>query len=436
MMFADDLLLLARADESSLSLLFGAFDKFSAASGLSANLDKTEVYFGGINQEEQDRLQGILGVEKGTIPFKYLGVPLSSKKLSISQCKPLVDKVTNRINSWTSRHISYAGRIQMIKGVLFGIQTYWAQIFILPKKIIKEIEAKFRTFLWTGQSDASRKATVSWAQICLPKICGGWNILSLYEWNQAAITRTLWDIHNKNDSLWVKWVHMYYLKGKDCWSCQLPQKCSWMLKRIMKCRSLVDQVGGWDNITMQGKMNIKKLYNLLKPHPAKVPWRRVICNNKASPKSLFILWLAVQNRLATKDRLQKWHISCDPLCALCGEEDETLPHLFFDCKISSEVWKQVLRTLQIPPQNQTFEETTMWVMKCSRKGTEKAKLITMFFAETIHSLWLNRNNKVFGNNCKPPAVIVREVILKVALRSTEVGRQMLVADPLMMHGAN
>ena len=41
LMFADDLLMFARADSSSLQLLFDAFNKFSSASGLEANLDKS-----------------------------------------------------------------------------------------------------------------------------------------------------------------------------------------------------------------------------------------------------------------------------------------------------------------------------------------------------------------------------------------------------------
>lgn len=81
-------------DLISIQLLFQAFQKFSKASGLSANLDKSDVYFGGIHEHEQVLLQSVLGVSKGTLPFRYLGVPLSSKKLIVSQCKPLVERIT------------------------------------------------------------------------------------------------------------------------------------------------------------------------------------------------------------------------------------------------------------------------------------------------------------------------------------------------------
>ncbi|XP_021730591.1 uncharacterized protein LOC110697534 [Chenopodium quinoa] len=161
MMFADDLLLFSRADFVSIQLLLQAFQKFSCASGLMANLSKSEVYFGGISDFDKDQLQTFLGMSRGSLPFRYLGVPLSSKKLTVAQYRPLVERVTARIGCWTSRHLSYTGRLQLIKSVLFGIQAYWAQIFILPKKILREIETKLRIFLWTRKNTYAKKAPVS-----------------------------------------------------------------------------------------------------------------------------------------------------------------------------------------------------------------------------------------------------------------------------------
>ncbi|XP_021731524.1 uncharacterized protein LOC110698412 [Chenopodium quinoa] len=153
----------------------------------------------------------------GSIPFRYLGVPLSSKKLTVAQCSPLVEKVT-------------------------------AQIFILTKKILKEIEARFRCFLWTGSSAPARKSLVAWKYVCLPKVYGGWNLLSLPEWNKAAVTKLLWDIAHKADNLWVKWVHIYYFKHRDYWNAPIPAKCSWFLKKILSCRDILNNQGGWDGL--------------------------------------------------------------------------------------------------------------------------------------------------------------------------------------------
>lgn len=60
-----------------------AFHKFSSASGLKANPQKSNIYFGGVSETEQQLILQEFGMLKGALPFKYLGVPLSPKKLTI-----------------------------------------------------------------------------------------------------------------------------------------------------------------------------------------------------------------------------------------------------------------------------------------------------------------------------------------------------------------
>ena len=106
-----------------------------------------------------------LGYTMEELPFKYLGVPLSTKKMNIIQWYPLIDKIMARINSWTAKKLSYAGRTQLIKTVLFGVQSYWAQLFIIPAKIIKVIEGLCRSYLWSGVGYVTKKALIAWEKV-------------------------------------------------------------------------------------------------------------------------------------------------------------------------------------------------------------------------------------------------------------------------------
>ena len=137
--FADDLLMFARGDLDSVKAIQMCFSQFSQASGLQANLSKSSIYCEGVQQEVKQQIMQQLGYRMDEIPFKYLGVPLSSKKMSVMQWYPLIEKIMARINSWTARKLSYAGRTQLVQTVLFSIQSYWAQLFIFPAKIIKLI---------------------------------------------------------------------------------------------------------------------------------------------------------------------------------------------------------------------------------------------------------------------------------------------------------
>lgn len=195
--FADDLLLFCRGDVISVQLLFGCFSEFSMCSGLIANIEKSSIFFGGIGREEQNEIMNILGYSKGELPIKYLEVPLSSKRLSVTQCYPLVDKMIGRITSWTAKYLSYAGKLQLIKNVLFCIQAFWSHVFILPKKIVHMIETACRSFLWAGQAEVTKKAPLAWEKVCCSKTAGGFNVIHIETWNKAAVSKLLWNLCTK-----------------------------------------------------------------------------------------------------------------------------------------------------------------------------------------------------------------------------------------------
>ena len=141
-----------------------------------------------------------------------------------------------RITCWTKKFLSYAGREQLIKSVLFSIQIYWSQIFVLPAKVIKLIESTCKRFLWTGGTEVTKKALLAWDKVCLPRTAGGLHILDITVWNRAAISKLLWNLCSKRDTLWVWWMHCYYIKGRPKWESNPTQK-------ILKMKLCLQDIG-------------------------------------------------------------------------------------------------------------------------------------------------------------------------------------------------
>lgn len=57
------------------------------------------------------------------------------------------------------------------------------------------------------------------------------------------------------------------------------------------------------------------------------------------PKKIFhFLWKCFHEILATKGELCRKKISTDPICPVCGEEAETIIHLFCTCPVAKQVW--------------------------------------------------------------------------------------------------
>ena len=59
---------------------------FSNASGVEVNKRKLEVYFAVMSDQEIQRVTDVNGFKIGTLPFKYLRVPISTMKLKAIDC--------------------------------------------------------------------------------------------------------------------------------------------------------------------------------------------------------------------------------------------------------------------------------------------------------------------------------------------------------------
>ena len=224
--FADDLLISVEASLRSIHTIKAALSEFEDLSGLKANPSKSSFFCYGVSDRVKQLLLDELKMNAGILPVRYLGVPLISTRLSAADCGVFLDKITGHIDSWLSRNLSYAGRLQLLSSVLYSLQVYWTGIFILPKSIIKAIEQKFNWLLWNGKSIGSAKAKVSWKDVCYPKREGGLGLKSLEVWNQTSMLRHVWSLFARSGSIWV------------AWSVGIPQYCYWSWRKILELRDV------------------------------------------------------------------------------------------------------------------------------------------------------------------------------------------------------
>lgn len=124
-------------------------------------LFKSCIYFLSVTQHEKNLLKNTIGIKEKTSPFRYLSVPIVSSKLMNEECKPLLDKILCRINSWKSKSFSYMGKMTLIKAILFSVHIYWSSYFFLPLKVLKEDNGRLRALFWSGVDLNVHKAKVA-----------------------------------------------------------------------------------------------------------------------------------------------------------------------------------------------------------------------------------------------------------------------------------
>ncbi|GJV06245.1 hypothetical protein Tco_1343901, partial [Tanacetum coccineum] len=171
--FADDLFLFAHGDVQSASTIKEALEEFKEASGLVPSLPKSTAYFCNVLNHTKLAILNVLPFDEGRLPVKYLGVPLVSSRLLIRDCKELVEKVQSRIMDWKNKSLSIAGRLQLARSVIGSMHIFWASVFIIPMRVLLDLEQLMRGFIWCQGSMRRGQSKVAWDVVCLPKNEGG-----------------------------------------------------------------------------------------------------------------------------------------------------------------------------------------------------------------------------------------------------------------------
>lgn len=114
-------------------------------------------------------MQQLTGFTEGVFPVRYLGTLLVFDKIKTCHFNPLIERIANFLNSWATHTPTYDGKLELIKFVIQGVESFWIQNFPIPATIIDNISKLCRNFLWSGS-----KPKVAWAGICTPKNEGGW----------------------------------------------------------------------------------------------------------------------------------------------------------------------------------------------------------------------------------------------------------------------
>ncbi|XP_031378420.1 uncharacterized protein LOC116193812 [Punica granatum] len=80
--FANDLFLFTNGSRESIIAILNVLNTFYCWSGLKMNPEKSKIFMGGISEESICELVPCSGFKRGTLPVRYLGLPLVSGKLS------------------------------------------------------------------------------------------------------------------------------------------------------------------------------------------------------------------------------------------------------------------------------------------------------------------------------------------------------------------
>ena len=194
--YADDTTFFIQGSTVAAQTLSIMMEIFSDFSGLRLNRAKSTLVGFGLSAAELNGCSQILETPIGTLPIRYLGVPLIDRRLRIQDWQPVFEKVEARLGGWRARLLSRGGRLVLLKSVLAAIPIYYMSIFRMPAGVRRRLEKAMRSFFWRGsQPEESRGAAlVAWTTVCRPVSQGGLGVRHLQHTNTALLTK------------WVCWI--------------------------------------------------------------------------------------------------------------------------------------------------------------------------------------------------------------------------------------
>ncbi|XP_070013283.1 uncharacterized protein [Nicotiana sylvestris] len=125
----------------------------------------------------------------------------------------------------------------------------------------------------------------------------------------------------------------------------------------------------------------------------------------------------MHQRLLTKSRLYSMGISQEDRCPICGTEEETTQHLFFECVYSQQYLREVLQWMNIGIQN--TEITGIW-RRVTRllKGRRCREVATAILAALVYWIWKARNIVVWDFKLPTTTYIVRQIKQECRMRKS------------------
>ena len=118
--------------------------------------------------------------------------------------------------------------------------------------------------------------------------------------------------------------------------------------------------------------------------------------NLSSPKTACCLLRALQDRLLTRSRLQRFCIIQHDVCVLCNANSETIMHLFFQCPFSSYVWSlcklKLSMTRTIAGSLQDEASNFLNAFSTKKKVSVLGKIT---LAAAVWHTWSERNKRIF-----------------------------------------
>ncbi|WVZ91915.1 hypothetical protein U9M48_038026 [Paspalum notatum var. saurae] len=212
---------------------------FEKLSGLKINFHKSEIFYFGQAKECEQNYSELFGCRSGSLPFRYLGLPMHYRKLGNSDWKHIEDRFEQRLSGWK-------GKLLSISANKFStIPMFMLSFFAIPKGVLKKLEYFRKRFFWQNDQHKKKYHLIKWDQIRQPKEQGSLGIIDLEIQNKCLLSKWLFKLANE-EGMWQSLIRNKYLQSKPLGSGTKKPGVSNFWAGIMEVKELFLSLGSFN----------------------------------------------------------------------------------------------------------------------------------------------------------------------------------------------
>ncbi|WZZ90127.1 hypothetical protein YC2023_118706 [Brassica napus] len=220
--------------------------------------------------ERKQITKDLLGIQKEGGVGKYLGLPEHFGRKKNDLFTSIVDKIRQRAANWSTRFLSRACKLTMLKAVLTAIPTYTMSCFLLPQSLCSRIQSSLTRFWWDKAPDKKNMCWIAWEKLTKTKKAGGLGLRDIQLFNQTLLAKIAWRILSAPNCLLARVLTGKYCHNKSFLEAQVPAVCSHGWRSILHGRDLLQEnlgraIGNGQNIKLW-KDSWISLNSYLKPY--------------------------------------------------------------------------------------------------------------------------------------------------------------------------
>lgn len=246
LLFADDTMFFCRSNVTSCTTFLSILSRYEQASGQCINKAKSSITFSAKTRPEvKARVREALDISNDGGMGKYLGLPEHFGRKKRDIFASIVDRIRQRSHSWSTRYLSSAGKLVLLKTVLAAMPSYAMSCFKLPKSLCKQIQSAMTRFWWDSSPAVKKLCWVAWERLTLPKSAGGLGFRDIEVFNDALLAKLSWRLLQSPDSLLGQTLLGKYCHSISFLDCPIPSSASHGWRGILAGREVLKLGLGW-----------------------------------------------------------------------------------------------------------------------------------------------------------------------------------------------